>query len=98
VLVAVDDVQFLAPHESEHLTHRGFAGASVTHQQSRLAVLHTPAPHTLYSSFLPLSYVKQWQIDDLPAEKNSYLPIMCQYIDPLADVHTYANAAAHTNY
>ncbi len=47
VLVAVNDVQFLAAHESEHLTHCGLAGAGVTHQQSRLAVLHTPAPHTL---------------------------------------------------
>lgn len=43
VLVAVDDVQLLAPHEGQHLTHRRLAGAGVSNQQRWLAVLHTPA-------------------------------------------------------
>ena len=42
MLVTVDDVQLLAAHERQHLTHRRLAGACVSHQQRRLTVLHTP--------------------------------------------------------
>ena len=39
MLIAIDDVQPLAPHESQHLTHSSLACACVSNQQGRLAVL-----------------------------------------------------------
>ena len=43
MLIAVDDVQLLATHQGQHLAHSRLACASVTNQESWLAVLHTPA-------------------------------------------------------
>ena len=39
MLIAVDDVQLLAPHEGQHLTHCGLARACVPDQQGRLTML-----------------------------------------------------------
>ncbi len=97
VLVAVDDVQFLAAHESEHLAHRGLASAGVTHQQSRLTVLHAPAPHTINSTSC-LCHMSTNDALMSCLQKNDCLAIVYQYIDPLADVRTHAMPAARTVY
>ena len=54
MLVAVDDVQLLAAHERQHLTHCCLACACVSNQQGRLAVLHTPESSINQSVILKL--------------------------------------------
>jgi hypothetical protein len=43
VLVAVEDVQALAPHQRRQLAHRRLPSPRLAHQQHRLRVLQTPA-------------------------------------------------------
>ena len=45
MLVAVEDVQALTPHERRHLADGRLPSACLAHQQHRLHALQTPAHH-----------------------------------------------------
>ena len=49
MLVAVDDVQNLAPDKGQHLAHCRLACAGLPNKQRGLAVLQAPAAHTCCS-------------------------------------------------